>query len=86
MAKPDEPYFELVVECFVPESMSGRRGRIHIRPVDATLRDVNVACPSGDMKDYVEGTRFRIWAKWSDRQGGKPYLIGHRGSGYEVLG
>jgi hypothetical protein len=87
MAKPNEPYMIVEVESFLPENASGLHGKVHIRPCegDGKYRDMHVECSKGLSRDYPVGTRFRIRAKLTDREGGSDYLYSHYSWKYEVL-
>lgn len=87
MAKPDETYRMFVVESFTPNSTSGLHGGIHIRPaagqeIPTTL---HVECSKKLSKDYPVGTKFRIRAKLTDREGGGEYLYSYFRWPVEVL-
>ncbi len=87
MAKPDETYRTVVVESFRPSSTSGLHGGIHIRPaVDQGIpTTLHVECSKKLSKDYPVGTKFRIQAKLTDREGGGEYLYSYFGWPIEVL-
>lgn len=76
MALHDEPYLEVLVESFIPQSKSGKRGTVHIRPVPGGQFDPDLAveCSKGLSRDYPIGTRFLLRAKLTDRDGGGQYL------------
>ena len=76
MAKRDEPYLFVAVESYVPRSTSGRHGKVHIRPVSGQGYDegLGVECSKSLTTDYPVGTRFRIRAKLTDREGRGEFL------------
>jgi hypothetical protein len=46
---------------------------------------LHVRSPKEMRKSYPVGTRFRIYAKLTDREGGNPFLHTHHSWDYEVL-
>ena len=87
MAKPDASYRMVVVESFLPHSTSGLHGGIHIRPtagqgIPTTLL---VECSKKLSKEYPVGTKFRIRAKLTDREGGGEYSYNYFRWPVEVL-
>lgn len=84
----DNPYYEVLVESFFPESSSGQHGKVHIRPVQGEQfsQDLHVECSKALSKNYPVGTRFRINAKLTDREDGGEYLYSHYKWKYEVIG
>jgi hypothetical protein len=46
---------------------------------------LDVRSPKHMLRDYPVGTRFRICAKLTDREGGTPFLHTHHNWDYEVL-
>lgn len=87
MAKPDEPYQWIEVESFEPKSTSGLHGKVHLRPCpgQAFPIDLRVECSKALSRNYPVGTRFRIWAKLTDLQGGGEFLYSHFRWKYDVL-
>lgn len=87
MAKPDEPYQFVEVESYRPDSTSGHHGNIHIRPCNGQgyPRNMHVECSKELSRDYPVGTRFRIKAKLTDREGGGEFLYSSYRWAYEVL-
>jgi hypothetical protein len=76
MAKHDEPYRLVVVESYRPPVTSGLHGEIHIRPIagQGLSTQLQVECSKKLSRGYPVGTRFRIQAKLTDREGGGEYL------------
>lgn len=87
MALPAEPYFDLVVESFCPESTIGHRGSVHVRPVPGQGVDTSlyVECSREMTRLHAVGTRFLVKAKYSSRQGGAPFLKAPYAWGYTVV-
>jgi len=87
MAKLDEPYQLVEVESYSPSSTSGLHGKVHIRPCEGQgfPTKMHVECSKKLSKDYPVGTRFRIKAKLTDREGGGEYLYSYFGWAFEVL-
>lgn len=79
MGKPTEPYVILWVESYEPSSTSGLHGPIHIRPVAGSgyPTDLHVRCSKALSRDYPVGTRFKIKAKLTDKEGGGEFLHSH---------
>ncbi len=78
MAKPEEPYRKLIVESFYPASMSGRKGKVHIRPTPGQWASTSLAVECSkklsDVKVYPIGSQFEITAKLTDREDGGEYI------------
>lgn len=76
MAKPEEPYRQVLVESFRPPSTSGLHGEVHIRPLSGQglSEALHVECSKRLSRDYPVGTRFEISAKLTDREGSGEYL------------
>lgn len=79
MAKPDEPYRQVIVESYRPTSTSGLHGEIHIRPLpgQGLGPELQVECSKKLSSDYPVGTQFLIRAKLTDREGGGEYLYSY---------
>ncbi|WP_312423682.1 hypothetical protein [Kosakonia cowanii] len=78
MAKPEEQYRKLIVESFYPPSVSGKRGKVHIRPISGQWASTSLAVECSkklsDVKVYPIGSQFEITAKLTDREGGGEYI------------
>jgi len=87
MAKPNEPYVHVEVESYSPAKVSGLHGKIHGRPCagQGYPTSMHVECARKLTKDYPAGTRFRIRAKLTDREGGGEYLYSHFSWDYTVI-
>lgn len=80
MAKPDQLYQMVIVESFTPHDISGLHGSVHIRPIagqQGISTTLHVECSKKLSQDYPIGTKFRIRAKLTDREGGGEYLYSY---------
>lgn len=86
MSKPWESYHRIIVETYSAVK-PGKSSRIHVRPISGQLfpPTMDVECSREMRKAHKVGTRFRIWAKESDREGGKPFVYTHFSWPYEVV-
>jgi len=86
MGMPDEPYYAVVVETYY-ESGSGLHGDIHVRPVKGGQfpQSLRIRSPKEMRRKYPVGTRFRIYAKLTDKEGSQPFLHTHHNWPYDVL-
>lgn len=87
MAKLDEPYRLVVVESFKPSATSGLHGEVNIRPAagQGLLTTLHVECAKKLSRDYPLGTKFRIKAKLTDREGSGEYLYSNFNWPFDVL-
>lgn len=87
MAMPQEGYSWVQVESYTADRTSGLHGTVHIRPVPGEQYPTNlrVECSKSMSRDYPVGTRFRIWAKLTDKEGGRPFLYTSWRWKFEVL-
>lgn len=87
MAKEGEPYRQVVVESYEATATSGLHGEIHIRPVagQGLATGLQVECSKKLSRDYPVGTKFRLQAKLTDREGGGEYLYSFHGWPVVVL-
>ena len=71
-------YRFVLVESFKPENTSGLHGAVHIRPVAGQVfpQSLFVSCSRKmiDGTKYKIGTKFKLLAKLTDREGGGEYL------------
>jgi hypothetical protein len=83
----DNKYSDVIVESYCPKSTSGLHGSIHIRPTlgEKFPQNLHVECSKRLVKDYPVGTKFKIQAKLTDREGGGKYLYCYYRWPYEVL-
>lgn len=86
MAQPWSSYSQVVVEAYYAVK-GGKSSRIHVRPAadQAYQQTMDVECSRTMRKAYPVGTKFRIWAKETDREGGKPFLYSHFDWPFEVI-
>lgn len=87
MAKMDEPYRRVTVESYRAANTSGLHGEIHIRPVagQGLPTTLQVECSKTLSRNHPVGTKFRIHAKLTDREGGGEYLYSYHGWPVTVL-
>ena len=87
MAKHEEPYRDVIVESFLPLATSGLHGVVHIRPVagQGLETTLHVECSKKLSRDYPAGTKFKIRAKRTDREGGGEYLYSYFGWPFQVV-
>lgn len=81
-------YDHIVVESFIPNDGEGRHGLVHIRPVEGQepfKTDMFVQCSKDLSNNYQVGTKFRIKAKITAREGGTPFIYSSYAWSYEVL-
>jgi hypothetical protein len=86
MGKPEEPYIRIVVETY-RESGSGLHGDIHVRPIagQGIPQSLRVRFPKSLRRAYPIGTRFRVYAKVTDREGGGEFVHTNHAWDVEVL-
>ncbi|WLQ16558.1 hypothetical protein O5O45_11565 [Hahella aquimaris] len=86
MAK-DNHYETVLVESYIPHDLSGKHGKVHIRPVSGGKYPVtlNVECSKKLSRNYPVGTKFKLQAKLTDREGGGEFLYSYHGWKYEVV-
>jgi len=79
-------YKIVVVETYSAVK-TGKSSRIHVRPIrgESYPTTMDVECCRTMRKMYPIGTRFRIYAKETCREGGKPFLYSHYSWPYEVV-
>jgi hypothetical protein len=83
-----EDYRLIIVESFEATSTSGHHGRVHIRPIPGQLDfppDLFVECSKRLSNDFPIGTRFRIRAKLTRREGGVSFVYSNYRWRVEVL-
>jgi hypothetical protein len=86
MKTPD--YGFIIVESFKPTDTSGRHGLVHIRPIagqEPFKTTMFVECSKELMNDYPVGTKFKIKAKITNREGGTPFIYSHYSWSYEII-
>jgi hypothetical protein len=86
MSQPWSQYQQVIVETYSGRK-PGKSSLIHVRPVAGQLfpQTMDVECSRSMRKNHPVGTKFLIWAKETDREGGKPFLYSHFDWPYEVV-
>jgi hypothetical protein len=84
--KPWSQYLQVIVETYTAVK-AGKSSRIHVRPVkgEPFPQSMDVECSRSMRERYPIGTRFRIYAKKTSREGGKPFLYSRYDWPFEVL-
>lgn len=79
-------YLQVVVETYSGVK-AGKTSRIHVRPIPGQLFPVtmDVECSRSMRTQYPVGTKFRIYAKETSKEGGKPFLYSHYDWPYEIV-
>jgi len=87
MAKLHEQYVDIIVESYRASGTSGLHGSVHIRPIagQGYSSSLHVQCWKGLRENYPIGTKFRIKAKLTDREGEGDFLYSSYRWKYEVL-
>jgi hypothetical protein len=87
MAKSSEPYVFIDVESYEPARTSGLHGKVHIRPCDGQgyPSTMHVECSKKLTRDFPVGTRFRIKANLTDREGGGEFLYSYHGWSFKLI-
>lgn len=85
-----QDYEHIIVESYKPKNTSGLHGEIHIRPIkgqEPFKVNMHVRCSKNlsEEHQYPVGTRFRIKAKITNKEGGKPFIHSHYTWSYDVL-
>lgn len=82
-------YQLVIVESYKPASTAGLHGEVHIRPVDGQGLDTNmrVECSKelSDTNKFPLGSKFKIKAKVTSREGGTPFLYSSYKWAYQKL-
>ena len=81
-------YNYFIVESFIPTNLNGRHGRIHIKPVSGQKEfkeNMFVECSKQLSNNFPKGTKFRIKAKITNKDGGVPFIYSHYSWPFEVL-
>ncbi len=86
MSMPTEGYSWIIVETY-DGIKPGKSSHTHVRPVAGQGLDtkMDVECSRDMRKKHPIKTKFRIWAKLTDREGGKPFLYSNYQWPYEVI-
>lgn len=81
-------YHFIIVESFLPVDTSGRHGPVHIRPLpnqEPFKSSMFVECSKSLSNDYSVGTKFKIKAKITNKEGGTSFIYSHYSWPYEVI-
>lgn len=86
MPKPWAGYRQIVIETY-SDGPRGDRGSIRARPVsgESYPASMNVECSKAMREAHPLGTRLKVFAKETSRQGGPPFLYTHFSWPYEVV-
>lgn len=86
MSQPWSQYQQVIVETYSARK-PGKSSTVHVRPVDGQPfpTTMDVECSRAMRKNHPVGTKFRIWAKETDKEGGKPFLYSHFDWPYEIV-
>lgn len=86
MGKPSEPTVRIIVETYL-ERGSGLHGERHVRPVagQGYAEGTRVRCSKAMRHAHPVGTKFLIYAKATDREGGRDFLSSHHSWDYVVI-
>jgi len=78
VAKPWEKHHRVIVETYY-EIKSGKSSRIHARPVEGQgfSTSLDVRCSRQMRSSKPIGSKFKIYAKLTDREGGGEFLSTH---------
>ena len=83
----NKDYAFIIVESFKPNAYTRKFG-VHIRPLEGQepyLSTMFVECNKELSFSYDVGTRFRIKAKITAKEGGTPFIYSHYSWPYEVI-
>jgi hypothetical protein len=86
VAKPWEQYQQVIIETYY-EMKSGKSSRVHARPIAGQPfpTTLDVECSRSMRANHPVGTKFRVWAKLTDLNGGGEFLYTHWQWPYEVV-
>lgn len=75
MSLPFESYSKTKVETY----FDSRTKKVRVRPIEGEMYspEISVECPRSIRYQYPVGTKFLIYAKLTDREGGTPFLYSH---------
>ena len=76
----NEEYAYITVESYKPKVNKGYHGDVHIKPISGQepyMEDMHVACSKVLSEEYPVGTKFRIKAKITSKEEGKPFAYSH---------
>lgn len=86
MSQPWSRYSQVIVETYSGRK-PGKNSLIHVRPIPGQLypTTMDVECSRDMRTKHPIGTKFLIWAKETDREGGKPFLYSRFDWPYTVV-
>lgn len=86
MPVPWASYRQVVIETYIG-SPRGHHGKVRARPVPGERYPptMNVECSKDMRTRHAVGTKFRIYAKETDREGGPSFLYTHHSWPYEIV-
>ncbi|OYU15659.1 MAG: hypothetical protein CFE37_04875 [Alphaproteobacteria bacterium PA4] len=86
LSKPWSPYRQVIIETYNGPSRGGH-GSVRARPIAGQfyLTTMNVECSRQMRTQYPVGTKFRIYAKETNREGSPPFLYTHFSWPFEVV-
>ena len=83
-----EEYNYIIVESYKPKNTSGLHGDIHVKPIagqEPYTENMHVECSKVLSKEHPVGTKFKIKAKITSKEGGQPFAYSHYSWHFEVL-
>lgn len=86
MGMPTEGYQWMIVETYSGRKLN-KSSLVHLRPIEGQGLDtsLDVRWRRDIREKYPIGTKFKIRAKLTDREGGNPFYHSHVDWDYEVL-
>jgi hypothetical protein len=85
--KARRAYILIVVETYL-ESGGGLHGDLHVRPIEgqALPKNLRVRFPKALRRAHPLGTRFLVYAKLTDKEGGNDFVHTNHAWDVQVLG
>lgn len=86
MANPWSQYQKIVIETY-DGAARGHHGKVRARPVKGEIYPTSmvVECSKEMRMRHPIGTKFRIYAKETNREGGATFLYTHFSWPYEIV-
>ena len=86
MAKPWSEYRQVVIETF-DDGPRGHHGKVRARPVAGEFYPTTmvVECSKTMRAQHPVGTKFRIFAKETNKEGSEPFLYTHYSWPYQII-
>ncbi len=86
----ESDYSYIIVESYIPKVRTGKHGEVHARPIagqEPFETTMMVSCNPNieDKTLHPVGTRFKIKAKITSRNGGTPYVYSNHTWDYVVV-